>query len=147
MTLPSRRFARFILIALVAGISGCGGGLTLPSDATPSKIEMVTGDAQAGIVGSVLPLPLVVKVTDKLGRDVVDQNVTFTVESGGGQVSPASVTTGSDGRASTSWTLGPDAGAQQVQAQAVGGGAPANLSVAFGATGVAGSGSLIAAVS
>ena len=135
-------------IALAAGISGCGGDkLTLPGDATPTKIEMVTGDAQAGIVGSALPLPLIVKVTDELGRPVVNQNVTFTVESGGGQVAPGSSATGSDGRASATWTLGPDAGAQQVQAQAVGGGAPDNLVVAFGATAVAGSGSLIAAVS
>ncbi len=135
-------------IALAAGVFGCGGDkLTLPGDATPTKIEMVTGDAQAGIVGSALPLPLVVKVTDELGRAVVNQNVTFTVESGGGQVAPGSSATGSDGRASATWTLGPNAGPQQVQAQAVGGGAPDNLVVAFGATAVAGSGSLIAAVS
>jgi hypothetical protein len=137
-----------MVIALAAGLSGCGGDkLTLPGDATPTKIEMVTGDAQAGIVGSALPLPLVVKVTDELGRAVVNQNVTFTVQSGAGQVSPGSMATGSDGRASTTWTLGPNAGAQGVQAQAVGGGAPDNLVVAFGATAVAGSGSLIAAVS
>jgi adhesin/invasin len=137
-----------MVIALAAGLSGCGGDkLTLPGDATPTKIEMVTGDAQAGIVGTALPLPLVVKVTDELGRAVVNQNVTFTVQSGAGQVSPGSMATGSDGRASTTWTLGPNAGAQGVQAQAVGGGAPDNLVVAFGATAVAGSGSLIAAVS
>jgi adhesin/invasin len=145
--LPTRSFAAVIVVALAAGISGCGGGLTLPSDATPSDIKMVTGDAQAGIVGSVLPLPLVVKVTDKLGRAVASQNVTFTIESGGGQVSPASATTGADGRASATWTLGPDAGNQAVQAQAVGGGAPDNLVQTFTAMAVAGSGQLIAAVS
>jgi hypothetical protein len=98
-------------------------------------------------VGSVLPVPLVVLVTDSLGRAVIDQTVEFTVQSGGGQVSLASVQTGSDGRASASWTLGPSAGLQQVRAQAVGGGAPTTLLIIFSATAVSGSGSLIAAVS
>ena len=148
MTISRRFLAPSIALVLAAGIVGCGGDkLTLPGDATPAKIAMVTGDAQAGIAGSALPLPLVVKVTDELGRAVVDQTVEFTVQSGGGQVSPASVTTGADGRASATWTLGPNAGAQQVQAQAVGGGAPATLVLAFNATAVSGSGSLIAAVS
>ena len=137
-----------MVIALAAGLSGCGGDkLTLPGDATPTKIEMVTGNEQAGIVGTALPLPLVVRVTDELGRAVVNQNVSFTIQSGTGQVSPGSATTGSDGRASTTWTLGPNAGKDTVRAQAVGGGAPANLIFAFGATAIAGSGSFIAAVS
>jgi adhesin/invasin len=148
VTLSRRLFAPSIALAFAAGMLGCAGDtLTLPGDAVPAKIEMVTGDAQAGIAGSLLPLPLVVLVTDELGRAVIDQTVEFTVQSGGGQVSLASVTTGSDGRASTEWTLGPSAGAQQVQAQAVGGGAPVTLVLTFSATAVSGSGSLIAAVS
>ncbi len=148
VTLPRRTFGPLISIALATGIYGCGGDkLTLPGNATPANILMVTGDAQAGIVGTVLPLPLVVKVTDELGRAVVDQSVQFTVQSGGGQVAPGSVTTGSEGRASATWTLGPNAGAQQVQAQAVGGGAPADLAVSFSATAISGSGTLIAAAS
>jgi adhesin/invasin len=121
--------------------------VTLPSDATPSHIEIITGDAQAGPAGAPLPLPLVVKVTDAIGRAVADQQVQFNVTSGGGQVDPATVQTGTDGRASATWTLGAAAGAQAVQAQAVGGGAPATLTLSFTATAVAGGGSLIAAVS
>jgi hypothetical protein len=126
---------------------GCESTLTLPGDAVPAHIDIVTGDDQAGVVGSALPLPLVVLVTDSLDRAVVDQTVEFSVQTGGGQITPASVTTGSDGRASATWTLGPGAGLQQVRAQAVGGGAPATLLVAFSATAISGSGSLIAAVS
>ena len=121
--------------------------MTLPGDATPTHIDIVTGNAQAGTAGSALPLPLVVKVTDGLGRAVVGQGVTFTVTGGGGGVAPASVETDTAGRASSTWTLGPDAGPQGVEARAVGGGAPADLLKTFTATAVAGSGSLIAAVS
>ena len=64
MTLSRRLFGPSIALAFAAGMLGCAGELTLPSEAVPAKIDMVTGDAQAGIAGSVLPLPLVVKVTD-----------------------------------------------------------------------------------
>jgi len=147
VTLSRHLLAPSIALALAAGMLGCTDTLTLPGDAVPAHIDIVTGDAQAGVAGSVLPLPLVVLVTDSLDRPVIDQTVDFSVQTGGGSVSPASVTTGSDGRASASWTLGPSAGLQQVRAQAVGGGAPTTLLVAFSATAVSGSGSLIAAVS
>lgn len=147
MTLSLRLLSSSTALVLAVGTFGCGDKVTLPGDSDPAHLVLVTGDAQAGIAGSALPLPLVVKVTDVLGRPVPSQNVEFTVETGGGQVSPASMTTGADGRASTTWTLGPSAGAQQVMAQAVGGQAPDNLVFAFGATAIAGSGSLIAAVS
>lgn len=148
MTLLQRRLAPSIAIALAASFYGCGGDkLTLPGNAQPTKIEVVTGNAQAGIVGTALPLPLVVKVTDELGRPVAGQGVGFTVTTGGGQAAPASVETDADGRASATWTLGPNAGDQAVLAQAVGNGAPDNLTQSFTATAVAGSGSLVAAVS
>ena len=145
MTRLWRRFLPSIAALAAAGLYGCGDGVTLPSDAQPSKIEIVTGDAQAGPAGAQLPLPLVVKVTDGLGHAVVGQQVQFTVTSGGGQVDPATVQTGTDGRASATWTLGASAGEQAVQAQTVGGGAPATLMLDFTATAVAGGGSLIAA--
>ncbi|HEY8257588.1 MAG TPA: Ig-like domain-containing protein [Gemmatimonadales bacterium] len=148
MIRPLRSFASILVFALVAGIASCGGdGIVFPGDSIPTSMTKVTGDAQAGIVGAALPLPLVVKVADKLGRPVVNQDVEFLVLSGGGQVAAGTVATGSDGRASTTWTLGPNAGSQQVRAQAVGGEAPATLLVTFDATAIAGSGSLIAALS
>ena len=143
-----RRTARLLALALAGGALGCGGeDLTLPGDAQPTHIEAVTGDAQAGIAGSTLPLPLVVRITDDVGRPVAAQSVEFSVTGGGGEVGAAELQTGDDGRVSTTWTLGPIAGAQQVHAQAVGRGASDNLGLDFTATAVAGSGSLIAAVS
>ena len=147
MILRRHRFVCSIALALAATLSACAGAdLTLPEDATPAHIEIVTGNAQAGIVGDALALPLVVKVTDDLGRPVRGQAVEYTVQSGDGQVSPTSVSTDIDGRASSVWTLGATAGPQETEARAVGGGAPDNLVATFTATAVAGTGSLLAAV-
>src|SRR5262245_62048319 len=83
-----RRLTSFAALALMAGLTGCEADkLTLPGDNTPTKIEKFTGDSQAGIVGSVLPLPVVAKVTDELGRPVANASVAFTILVGGGQVS------------------------------------------------------------
>ena len=127
-------------------LSACGGAdLTLPNDARPTHIDIVTGDAQAGIAGTDLSVPLVAKITDNLGRPVRGQPVQFTVQSGEGHVTPATLSTDSGGRASTTWTLGASAGSQQVEASAVGGGAPDNLTVVFTAIAVAGTGSRLTA--
>ena len=116
------------MIALAAGFYGCGGDkLTLPGDGQATKIEAVTGNAQAGIAGTALPLPLVVKVTDELGRPVSGQNVEYTVTGGGGQVSPGAMQTGADGRARRRGRSGPMPATSTVQAKAVGGGAPDDL--------------------
>jgi VCBS repeat-containing protein len=64
--------------------------------------------------------------------------VSWTVESGGGSVSPESATTGADGQASTAWTLGPTIGTQRVQASAQAAG-----SVRFEATSTAGAPSIL----
>ncbi len=135
-------------MALAALLSACGGAdLTLPENAQPSHIDIVTGNAQAGIAGTALALPLVVKITDGIGRPVGGQPVEFTVQAGGGEMNPVSLETDADGRASAAWTLGAAAGTQEVEARAVGPGAPDNLALTFTATAVAGSGSLLTAVS
>jgi plastocyanin len=59
-------------------------------------------------------------------------NITWSVTAGGGSVTPTTSTTGADGLASTVWTLGPNPGANSVEASMSGAtGSP----VAFGATG------------
>ena len=50
--------------------------------------------------------PIVVKVLDAHNNPVSGVTVTFSVTSGGGSASPATVATGADGLASTTWTLG-----------------------------------------
>jgi len=126
-----RCFSALVVIAA----AGCGGSdLTLPSEGLAAKIVVAKGDAQSATVSSVLPESLVVRVLDSRDRPVGNQRVDFTVDVGGGSVSPASTTTGADGFAGTSWKLGSAAGAQRVTARATGNGAPADLTVSFTAS-------------
>lgn len=83
-------------LALIAQTSGAIG-------ATPGGFE--TADSIA------------VRVTDNFNNPVVGQAVTFSVLAGGGTVSAATRSTGADGIARTSWTVG-KTGAQTLRATA-----------------------------
>jgi hypothetical protein len=79
------------------------------------------GDGQTGQVSAVLTDSLSVRAVDQFGNGVAGIEVTWR-SGGGGSVSPASVTTGPDGRAATQLTLGdrsgvfrPSATADQLQ--------------------------------
>src|SRR5688572_4300077 len=93
----------------------CGGDeLLLPEEGEPATLAIVQGDAQTGVVGSPLPEPLVVRVSDTRDRPVIGTAVTFEVSSGGGTVTPETVTTDAEGIAAAQWSLGTRAGAQAV---------------------------------
>lgn len=79
----------------------------------------VSGDGQTGATGTAVLNPLVIKVTDQFGNAVAGHAVTFAETSGGGSVDPTAATTGIDGRASTTWTLGTTEGTQTARAEAV----------------------------
>lgn len=107
-----------VLIAFIAlGSLRCTDNIEPEPQA--SAIEMLQGDGQTGGVGLPLPLPLVVLVTDAQGDPVGGVSVSWTVL-GGGSVSASSSTTGSDGRASVQWTMGPQPGEQSTTASASG---------------------------
>ena len=75
-----------------------------------------SGDGQTAPAATALSVPLRVRVRDRLDGSVSGQVVNFTVQSGGGSVSSASVTTSAEGTASVYWTLGPATGANTVTA-------------------------------
>jgi hypothetical protein len=128
--------------------ASCGGeDLVLPDEGIPTSIVVVDGNEQSGVIGTALAEPVVVRVLDVQGRPVQGQQVTFTVMTGGGTVAPATPATNASGETSTSWTLGPAAGLQQLRARATGGAAPADLSVAVSATASASAAAAIEAVS
>src|SRR5436190_2184479 len=106
-------------------------GLLLACEATkplvPYNVAATSGDAQTDTVARALPVPLVVTVLGEGGNPASDVPVMWTVQSGGGSVGATTVTDAA-GQASTTWTLGPIAGAQTVLAGAGGG------SVTFTAT-------------
>jgi hypothetical protein len=83
-------------------------------------LAVVSGAAQVGPVSTVLPLAVVVELTDvKIvgGRGPsVGVPVSWSVAGGGASINPAQSTTDAAGRASATWTLGSTLGAQQLQA-------------------------------
>jgi hypothetical protein len=76
-------------------------------------LRYVSGDGQSGPAGTDLAQPLEVALTDAQNNPVAGEAVAFTVSAGGGSVAAASVVTAADGRASTTWKMGP-AGPQEV---------------------------------
>ncbi len=72
----------------------------------PTTILSQTGSQAATLADPVFEDPAVL-VEDQYANPVPGVDVTFTPQAGSGSVATAVVTTGANGRASTSWTLGP----------------------------------------
>ncbi len=95
------------------------------------SLAKVSGDNQLGTSSQALPESVVVRVTDAYGNAFAGgYQVAFAAATGGGTVSPATVTTDATGRAAVEWTLGASTGAQTLTATAAGlsGGSPATFS-------------------
>ncbi len=71
----------------------------------PATIATISGFAQSGPVGTALPAPLVVKVKDTYGNIVVNAQVTFADAGRNGTFQPNPTITGTNGEASTNFTL------------------------------------------
>ncbi len=110
-----------------------------------SRIALYAGNAQSANIGTVLPAPLQVKVSDQYDNGIEGYPVTFAVVQGGGTVlTPQPVTTDANGIASVQFALGPNEGLNVVEARAAGlNGSP----VTFTLTGVQGTPAAIVAVS
>jgi hypothetical protein len=81
---------------------------------------MVSGNNQSGRPGAELANPFVVEVIDEDNAPVSGVTVTFAVTAGGGTLSRTSATTGSNGRAQTTLTLGEELGDNTVTARVSG---------------------------
>ena len=108
------------------GVGGGGGNTN-----TAASLVIVSGNNQSGTVGAALTDSIVVRVLDLSSRDVPGATVTFTVLSGGGNVSPVSVTTDTTGLARARFALGSTPGTNTVQVSVSGTSIP---SVIFSAT-------------
>jgi uncharacterized protein YjdB len=87
--------------------------------AAASAITLVSGNNQTANFGTALAQPIVAKVADAFGNGVAGVQVTFNPTSGGGSVTPASMSSNASGLASTQWTLGA-AGTQTLQVASTG---------------------------
>src|SRR5438094_80719 len=132
MRRATRAAAEIALATL--GLLSCGHSTTGPS-LDQLTLDVVSGNGQSAVVGAQLA-PLIVKVTTG-GNPVAGIAVTFAVTSGGGSVTGASASSGSNGIATVgSWTLGPTAGINTLTATSPGLGSP--LTFTATATGPAG---------
>ncbi|HEY3013066.1 MAG TPA: Ig-like domain-containing protein [Gemmatimonadales bacterium] len=110
------------VIARVVG-DGVPSGLEVTFEAavassSAARIGAAGGDAQTAAVGTALPDPLTVLVSDQFGNPVAGVPVEWNTPNG--SVDPASSTTGPDGRAQTSWILGLSTGPQTATASSEG---------------------------
>ncbi len=114
------RFPGWLLTVCCAVVSltiACGDS-SGPSIA-PATIVMVSGDAQVTPeVGTKLPLPLTIRVTDAQGKSVSGVKVNWSTASG--TLSTSSSVTDDNGTATVEWTLGNTAGSQSATASVIG---------------------------
>jgi hypothetical protein len=85
----------------------------------PTALVIVAGNGQTASTTQRAPVAPVVQVTDG-NFGVAGLTVTFAVTGGGGSVTPSTAVTDVDGRASTVWRMGPDAGANAITATTTG---------------------------
>jgi len=95
------------LVALVAGCSADSGG---PSPMPVASAVTQAGNNQSGMIGTVLPNPIRVKVLDQEGEPMPGVAVAFAVTAGGGAIPAPLDTTDAQGLASALWILGNEVG-------------------------------------
>jgi hypothetical protein len=141
-----RHAATALLLALAC--AACGDSTEPPPAPTPTTLMAFDGSSQQGPAATTLSQPLRVRVTDAEGQPVAGVTVTWSVGAGGGSVSPTSSETDADGLASTTFTLGGQAGTQTAQATVAGlTGSPAVFTATAIVTGGSDAISLVATVS
>ncbi len=81
----------------------------------PERV-LLSGTAQVGDAGALLPVPLGVIVSDRYGNAIADVPIMWSVFSGGGTLGSDLVLTNATGGAYVQWTLGSVTGTQEVTA-------------------------------
>ncbi len=93
-------------ISITASATGyTSATFTETSTSSVASIAVVSGGKQSGVVGTTLPKPIVVKAKNSSGAIVVGASITFADGGLGGTFSPNPAITGSNGEASTTFTL------------------------------------------
>lgn len=132
-------------VTAALNLGGCTGAdclaqaevlaFTTMADATPRKLTVSSGNAQAGIVGTVLADPIQVLVTNEFDAPLGGFLADFSVTSGGGMLegglATVSVATDGAGVAGVSWILGAEEGGQGTAARTI---SFADLQAGFTAT-------------
>jgi len=124
-------------VASLTATVEAGASTTITATVTAARaatVEAAAGANQTAPAGAAVPIPPSVRVADAFGNLVEGVTVTFTVLSGGGQVTAGQSTTNAQGIATVgSWTLGPSIGTQTLSAS-VGESGVSNNPIIFTAT-------------
>jgi hypothetical protein len=127
------------LLLVVLQVACTADEPTAPVTPPPTQLEILGGNDQTAIAGTVAADSLVVRLTDADGLPVRDYRIDFTVSSGGGSTPVPFALTNADGEARNLWQVGRTAAeTQTVEARAVPPGIAPSLVVVFGATAVPG---------
>jgi adhesin/invasin len=120
-------------MAGVAGITGSPAVFTATAMAgSPAILMKESGDNQTAPTGTQVPVRPSVRLTDQFGNLLPGYNITFGVKSGGGTATGTNPLTTAQGIATVgSWTLGPVAGPNTLEASL------GTLTVTFNATALA----------
>ncbi|MHB0963260.1 MAG: IPT/TIG domain-containing protein, partial [Gemmatimonadaceae bacterium] len=105
---------------ITVAVGGASVSVPVTVAQVPGAPSKDAGDAQTATVGTALGGAIRVRLRDRLGSAVAGVSVAFSPAIGGGSMNPATTFTGSDGTASTIWTLGPGAGIHAMFAVAAG---------------------------
>ena len=112
---PLKLLVSVSLFGACAFLVACGDPGT--SVAAPAVGFSVSGDGQIRFPGSMLLNSLMIRLVDSEGQSVQEGGtpVTWKIVQGSGSVGRDADSTGPNGMARTSWTLGPDDGTQRVE--------------------------------
>ncbi len=113
VTSTGKRGAVTVSAITPLGLTGAAALTVIP---VPAKIVVISGGGQTGVAGSPLAQPFVVELQAADNVALAGASVTFRSTTTGGAVSTGAATTDASGRASTTLTLGQDAGVYQFEA-------------------------------
>jgi hypothetical protein len=99
------------------GVPGATAQVPVTVVPVPGALAVTAGDDQDGAAGSVLPSPVMVRLTSQRGRALAGQLVRFRRIDAGGTVDAGAATTDADGRARIAWRLGDFPGRQHLVAR------------------------------
>jgi hypothetical protein len=99
---PQRLVAALSAVLLLAGCKK-----TVTAAVEPGALTIVQGNNQMVQAGKELPVPIVLRLTDKAGAAMANIPLTMVVAEGGGSVTPASGVTDAKGEYTAKWTTGP----------------------------------------
>ena len=82
----------------------------------PIQLVIIQGNNQTAHPNNKLPKTIIVELEDQYNNGIANQTINFSDNGAGGSFSPASAVTGTTGRATTTYTTGPNTGVVTINA-------------------------------